>query len=313
MNTINILLPTYNRPEQCLATLVTLVECIDSFLSSNICTRQVSIVISENDSDRLSPLLPDRSYITYASTPQLVSMSQNIANAIKYSEPGFFWIIPDDDYIDKSEFVKTLTFLSTSSADIVGIPYCTISAPSSVVCNDPFFLPQQIKRLIPPFMLLSSLAFRISSKTRIFDVASILHGSQNMYAQNLILTTLPSLGDITICTLNTVPVIYNNAALPRFSGAKGVSDACDIVLTLSSAYGLKLNLTAQEISRTLLVRNLTSTIVNILKNPRKAWHAKNYYLAEFPLFASLSMRLGLYAHALICMVCQIVFKFLAVL
>ena len=107
MNSITILLPTYNRPSQCLRTIDQLVRSVDAFLEEAPVPSVINVICSENNNSFLENCLPSRSYLRYTSTSHLVSMSQNIANSLRHADPGFLWIIPDDDSIDDHQFIRT--------------------------------------------------------------------------------------------------------------------------------------------------------------------------------------------------------------
>ena len=83
-------------------------------------------------------------------------MSQNIANSLRHADPGFLWIIPDDDSIDVHQFIRTLQYLATTSSDLVNIAYSTLSNPDFQICKDPFFITKELNNFQPPFMLLSN-------------------------------------------------------------------------------------------------------------------------------------------------------------
>ena len=255
MNNITILLPTYNRPSQCLNTIDHLVQSVDIFLADYPNPSIINIICSENNSSSLECRLPSRPYLHYTSTPQLVSMSQNIANSLRHSDPGFLWIIPDDDNIDVQQFVKTLQYLSSTSSDLVNIAYSTLSNPDFQICKDPFFLTKELHNFQPPFMLLSSLAFKLSAH-QISQYINHLESSDNTYAQNLLFFVLPLANHLTITSLNFVPVIYNDYARPRFSSAKAANDAVYIVTSLSRRYSININLSSRSMLRSILRNNI---------------------------------------------------------
>jgi len=300
MNNIYILLPTYNRAKQCLKTILQLVSAIDIFIKSCDHESAIQLICSENNSNTLELLIPERPYIIYITSPDFLSMPQNIANTMKLSGPGFFWIIPDDDIIDESDFVRTLNFLYSTSADIVNITYSIVSNRQLRICKQPSFLLTELKRLSPPFMLLSSLAFKLSSHQQVLNIIQCLESSHNMYAQNLIFNYLPSHDHLLVCSLNAMPIIYNDVSGSRFSCVQAVDDATDIVFSLSKKYGIDNFNTQVECKKVIIRNNLKGLVRSSLHYPLSILNQKDFYIKEFDHYLKLTFRYNLWFFVCIC-------------
>lgn len=232
---INLVIPTYKRYKKASK----LIDSIILFLPNNNYPNIV-ISISENGSNKLEKYKYFDKRIRYSYSKKVLSMSENIANALKNINIGYLWIIPDDDFIQESEFRRSIDLMSKLDNDLLTFTFCPKSNIQIRRKINKNFIYESLNNFDIPFTLLSSIAINIRSDQIIKKCIRKLQISDNTFAQNYILLEILE-KVITVKVSDAIPFVYNDKPHSRWSGAKGVLDSIEILCLYFDKLDLKFN------------------------------------------------------------------------
>lgn len=189
--TLQIVIPTFNRPEKLKAMLRDL-----SQLGDYVRSGRLGIAVFDNsDSDQVEHLSAEiRDLIDYTWNGGNLGYRGNIRKCLLNGEADFRWLIADDDTLKVSEIPKIIDYLEEHSDKIMGLalPYEVRSLPGAKSYNEISLAPNfgviaRFGEIVSPsripFDFLSSFIMKSELLSRI-DVANVT--SHNDYYHALI-------------------------------------------------------------------------------------------------------------------------------
>ena len=249
---INLVIPTYKRYNLASKLIENILLSLPKDDYPNIV-----ISISENGSNKLEKYKYLDNRIRYRYSRKVVSMSRNIANALKEINYGYVWIISDDDFIQEKEFLNSINLMQKLDNELITF---TFSPKSNIELKRKLvntFIEESLTKFNIPYTLLSSVAINIRSNEIKNQCIKKLEISDNTFAQNYILLEVLTKG-ISIYNSNLIPFIYNDKPHSRWSGAKGVLDTIVILELYYKKLDLKFNY--HSTLEIIFIRNLLDNL-----------------------------------------------------
>ena len=172
--TINIYIPSYNRPDQCLETLRKLVPQIN--LNENI---KIYVLDNCSDINYQEYFLKTNDISKYINQDKLkikrnnlnIGMSANIMRCFEYSvvEKGWLWILSDDDYINDNaiEIIQDSVNHCEKEVGFVKFSSNRLKHPNGIIIESPKklidFISDDPKVRFNSYIFLTNLVYRIEA------------------------------------------------------------------------------------------------------------------------------------------------------
>ena len=243
--TLQILIPTYNRPDK-LSFLITSLTFVEDLCISG----DIKISIFDNSDSAISMVNRERmpNFVSYSANKINLGFSGNIVRCLEESEGKYSWIISDDDDIIVDELFSLVSYLKLCPSDVIAIsiPYFvssiyngtnTFSSSLKKTATEAQCLHELVKENEIPFALLSCCIFKTEALKKVdFKLLNI----QNSYFHVAAYLSAMNRNDL-VQPYGKALVFYHSDTTVRFSLLNLIQSREEIVDLLQVKHQILMN------------------------------------------------------------------------
>lgn len=257
---LTICIPTYNRPSE-LGELLR--GCLRDVKLAAV--DGVEVLVGDNSDDSMSLLnrLSCDGVANYIKNEGNLGYAGNVINLVSRASADYVWIISDNDDLVFDGVREVLNFAKRGDADGLLVKYSVagreINQAGFIDQNASVSVIDYIRLNSPPFILLSSIVFRVNNRSRINDVARDFEGN-HFIQMPLILELLGFDARVNAAAMNSIN--YTSERERRFDLAE-LNDSMRLALDyIHARCGIPVDACKERFMRGLAIIRLNADFGN---------------------------------------------------